>query len=232
MRKRILFHFHTHHSIDSNLLPQEIVEFAVQNRIDILAPTDHSTIRGSRDVRELAQPHGIETIIGAEYSSDYGDIIGLFLQDDAYSRNAGEIIQEIHAQNGLAILPHPYRSHHLTDDFLDSFDGIEVFNARLPEQLNRLAGELAAMLKKPAFFGVDAHLREELGLVIAEVEVNGNEPLINAVRRGLFPVTLTQTTPAMIYRSRMIASAKRGTPLRYLRSMAKMISARVKGATL
>lgn len=232
MRKRILFHFHTYHSVDSNLIPREIVDFAVQNKIDILAPTDHSTIRGSRDIRELAQQHGIETIIGAEYNSDHGDIIGLFLQDDAYSRNADEIIKEIHAQGGLAVLPHPYRSHHLTDEFLNSFDGIEVFNARLSEQLNRLASELAAMLKKPAFYGVDAHLREELGLVVTEVEIANNEPLIDAVRRGLLPVTLTQTTPAMIHRSRMIASAKRGTPLRYLRSMAKMISARVKGATL
>lgn len=213
-------------------MPQEIVDFAVQNKIDILAPTDHSAIRGSRDIRELAQPHGIETIIGAEYNSDHGDIIGLFLQDDAYSCNAAEIIQEIHSQDGLAVLPHPYRSHHLTDEFLNSFDGIEIFNARLPEQLNRLAGELAAMLKKPVYFGVDAHLREELGLVVAEIEIAANEPLINAVRRGLFPVSLTQTTPAMIHRSRMIASAKRGTPMRYLRSMAKMISARIKGATL
>ncbi len=232
MRKRILFHFHTNHSVDSNLMPPEIVEFAVENQIHVLAPTDHNTIRGSREVRELAEAHGIETIIGAEYSSDHGDIIGLFLQDDAYSRKAAEIIQEIHTQGGLAILPHPYRSHHLTDDFLHSFDGIEVFNARLPEQLNRLAWELSVMLKKPAFFGADAHLREELGLVVAEIEVNKGEKLIDAVRKGFHPVSLTQTTPAMIYRSKMIASAKSGTPVRYLQSMAKMLKARIKGAAL
>jgi predicted metal-dependent phosphoesterase TrpH len=232
MRKRILFHFHTHHSVDSNLMPQEIVEFAIENGIDILAPTDHSTIRGSRDIREIAAERGIETIIGAEYGSDHGDIIGLFLQDDAYSRKASEIIHEIHAQGGLAILPHPYRSHHLTDEFLHSFDGIEVFNPRIAEQLNRLASELAAMLKKPTFFGADAHLREELGLVVAEVEVAKGEKLIDAVRKGLHPISLSQTTPALIYRSKMIASAKRGTPVRYLQSMAKMLSARLKGATL
>ncbi len=232
MRKRILFHFHTSHSVDSNLMPQEIVEFAVENQIQVLAPTDHNTIRGSREVRELAEGHGIETIIGAEYSSDHGDIIGLFLQDDAYSRKASEIVQEIHTQGGLAILPHPYRSHHLTDDFLHSFDGIEVFNARLPEQLNRLAWELSVMLKKPAFFGADAHLSEELGLVVAEIEINKGEKLIDAARKGFHPVTLTQTTPAMIYRSKMIASAKSGTPIRYLQSMAKMLKARIKGAAL
>ncbi len=81
-------------------MPQEIVEFAVQNQIHVLAPTDHNTIRGSREIRELAEEHGIETIIGAEYSSDHGDIIGLFLQDDAYSRKASEIVQEIHGQGG------------------------------------------------------------------------------------------------------------------------------------
>jgi len=232
MRKRILFHFHTNHSVDSNLMPQEIVEFAVQNQIHVLAPTDHNTIRGSREIRELASEHGIETIIGAEYSSDHGDIIGLFLQDDAYSRKASEIVQEIHGQGGLTILPHPYRSHHLTDEFLHSFDGIEVFNARLPEQLNRLAWELSVMLKKPAFFGVDAHLSDELGLVVTEIEVNKGEDLKDAVRRGFNPIALTQTTPAMIYRSKMIASAKRGTPIRYLQSMAKMLRARIKGAAL
>lgn len=213
-------------------MPHEIVEFAIQNQIHVLAPTDHNTIRGSREIRELADRHGIETIIGAEYSSDHGDIIGLFLQDDAYSRNATEIIQEIHAQGGLAVLPHPYRSHHLTDDFLHSFDGIEVFNARLPEQLNRLAAELAALLKKPAFFGADAHLRDELGLVVAEIEIDAKEKLIDSVRKGLLAVTLTQTTPALIHRSRMIASAKRGTPFRYLQSLARMLKARFRGAVL
>ncbi len=33
------------------------------------------------------------------------------------------------------------------------------------------------MLKKPAFFGVDAHLSDELGLVVTEIEVNKGEEL-------------------------------------------------------
>lgn len=227
-RKRIIFHLHTRHSVDSNLAPRDIVAFAAANGIQVLAPTDHHSIRGAREIRELGAEHGIETIIGAEFSTDHGDIIGLFIEEDIFARKAQEVIEEIHAQGGLAILPHPYRHHHLTDQVLDSVDGIEVFNARLTEQLNRLAGELAALLKKPFFYGADAHLLPELGLVRTEVEVHGGEPLRAAVARGLHPVQLQATRPAHIYRSKMIASARRRTPIRYLRSLSKMLLCQIR----
>ncbi len=226
--KRILFHFHTRHSVDSNLAPRDIIAFAAANGIQVLLPTDHHTIRGAREIRELGAAHGIETIIGAEFSTDHGDIIGLFIEEDIFTRNANEVIEEIHAQGGLAILPHPYRHHHLTDQVLDSVDGIEVFNARLAEQLNRLAGELAALLRKPAFYGADAHLLPELSLVQTEVEIRGGEPLRAAIARGLHPVQLQSTRPAHIYRSKMIASARRRTPMRYLKSLSKMLLCQIR----
>lgn len=228
MRKRILFHFHTKYSLDSNLAPRDIVTYAAANGIRVLAPTDHHTIRGAREIRELGAVHGIETIIGAEFTTDHGDIIGLFIEEDIFAREAHEVIEEIHAQGGLAILPHPYRHHHLTDQVLDSVDGIEVFNARLAEQMNRLAGELAALLKKPLYYGADAHLLPELGLVRAEVEIRGGEPLQAAVARGLHPVQLLATRPAHIYRSKMIASARRRTPMRYLKSLSKMLMCQIR----
>lgn len=232
MRKRVLFHFHTHRSVDSNLLPEDIVEFAVANKIEVLAPTDHDTIGGAHEVRKIAERHKIETIIGAEYATDHGDLIGLFLTDDAYSRKSTEVVEEIHHQGGLAIIPHPYRSHHLTDGFLESCDGIEVFNSRLPEQLNRLAGDLAGLLKKPQFYGVDAHVREELGLVVAEIEIKSGESLKTAFQRGMFPISLSQSTPEAIFRTKMIAAAKRGTPVRYCRSLFKFLNARIRKTKL
>ncbi len=232
MRKRILFHFHTHHSVDSNLRPEQVVEFALANEIRVLAPTDHNTIRGAREIRELARSHKIETIIGAEFSTDHGDIIGLFIEEDLFTRDAHEVMQEIHQQNGIVVLPHPYRHHHLTDQILHGVDGIEVFNARLSEQLNRLAGELAAELNKPLFYGADAHLLPELGLVVAEIEQRKGESLKEAVKRGFHPTKLNQTKPALVYRSQMIASARRRTPGRYLKSFSKMLMCRLKNKRL
>ncbi len=232
MRKRVLFHFHTHYSVDSDLTPEAIVDFARANAVQILAPTDHNTLRGAREIAELAGEHGIETIIGSEFSTDHGDIIGLFLHEDVFSRKAMEVLDEIHHQNGLAILPHPYKRHHLTDHILHGVDGIEVFNARLGASLNRLAGELAVELKKPHFFGADAHLFSELGLVIGEIDCQTNETLRESFARGMKAVQLHSTTPAAIFKSKMIASRRRGTPIRYLKSMVGMWSAQWKGARL
>jgi predicted metal-dependent phosphoesterase TrpH len=47
---------------------------------------------------------------GAEYKSENGDIIGIFIEDEIKSKTAFEIIADTKAQGGLVILPHPLKN--------------------------------------------------------------------------------------------------------------------------
>ncbi len=222
MSTRVLFHFHTIYSDDGCITPANVVEFALANDIGVLAPTDHDTIRGSLEIRKLADQHGIRVVIGAEYSSERGDIIGLFLKNDVTARDAMGIIREIKEQGGLVVLPHPYRSHRLSDELLHSIDAIETYNARLPKELNDRAAELAEGLRLPQFVGSDGHLTRELGLVIGEIEESPHETLRETLNAGLAPLIVQQARLADIYRSQMVKAARRRRPLRWVKALIRM----------
>jgi predicted metal-dependent phosphoesterase TrpH len=223
MKTRILFHFHTRYSYDSNLAPEVIVDFASANDIAVLAPTDHDTIRGALEIRKLAFDRGIRTIIGAEYLSDRGDIIGLFLNEEILARDAEGIIREIKSQGGMVVIPHPYRSRPLADELLQYVDGIEVFNSRLPAHLNAQGKALADRLLVPHFVGADAHLARELGLVIGEIDETPGQSLRQSLAKGMQPVVTQPTLLTDIHRSQMIRARRIQRPGLWLRSFGKMI---------
>jgi len=223
MTTRILFHFHTVYSDDGCITPDAAVQFARANSIGVLAPTDHDTIRGSLEIRKLADRYGIRVIIGAEYSSECGDIIGLFLKEEVVARDAKGIVREIREQGGMVVLPHPYRSHQLPEWLLNSVDAVETFNARLSKELNDRATELAQRLRLPQFVGSDAHLAKELGLAIGEIEKSPNQSLREMLSSGIRPVVTRQTRLADIYRSQMVKAVRRRRPLLWAKSLVRMI---------
>lgn len=161
-----LFHIHTKYSFDSILSPKSVVEYAIKNGYSLVAITDHDTIRGSVEARDYAAYHHyeLEVIIGAEYSTEKGDIIGLLLKEEVRGQFAEDIVCNIKAQKGIVVLPHPYKGHHLDEELITNCDIIEVYNSRANELQNRKAGELAITHKKPTLVGSDAHFYRELHL--------------------------------------------------------------------
>jgi len=130
--------------------------------VDALIVTDHNTIKGSLEVRDLARGSPA-VVVAAEYQSEKGDIIGLFLKEEIRSRRSEEIISEIHAQGGLVVLPHPYKGHLLDSALLSGVDLIESYNARCSEEDNSRAEKLARQWNRPVLAGADAHCSLELG---------------------------------------------------------------------
>ena len=61
-------HSHTLYS-DGELKPQELLERAKKNGIDILAVTDHDTFKGSEEAYEIAPNIGMRAIYGMELST-------------------------------------------------------------------------------------------------------------------------------------------------------------------
>src|SRR5215467_7154838 len=162
MSYRCLFHVHTASSFDSLLSPAKIVTRAREMDVHVLIVTDHNTIQGALNVQALVNGHPPLVIIAAEYQSEKGDIIGLFLTEEVRSRHSEQIIRQIHAQGGLVVLPHPYKGHALDEALLAGVDLIETHNARCPDRDNSQSGELARQWNRPFIAGADAHCSLEL----------------------------------------------------------------------
>lgn len=160
------FHIHSKYSFDSILEPKKIIKVAKKKGLDGVAITDHNTIKGSLEAKKINDNPNFLVIIGSEINTEMGDITGLFLNEEIKSRNSMEVIDEIHEQGGIVVLPHPYRGHEVNElgKILDRIELMEVFNARNNELQNRKADELATACKVHTIAGSDAHFSSEIGL--------------------------------------------------------------------
>ncbi|MDP9244245.1 MAG: PHP domain-containing protein [Chloroflexota bacterium] len=174
---RGLLHVHTWHSFDSLLPPAAYLAYARRSRLDFLCVTDHNTLAGSLEVARRNTDPRLEVVIGAEYATDRGDLIGLFLREEVRSRRFADAAAEIHAQGGLALLPHPYRGRVTDPSRYETVDLIEVFNARSSDASNAAARADAERLKKPVTAGADIHTAWELVRDGTLVELCGEGPL-------------------------------------------------------
>lgn len=196
-------HVHTRHSFDSATDPTALVKRSVELGIDVLAVTDHDSWQGSVDAREAAARLGLPltVVLGSEFSTEQGDVIGLFLTRDLHEKNAPKLCDAIHAQGGLVLLPHPCKWHRLDDELLARVDLIEIYNGHTGRADNTRARELAQMRDLPELAGPDAHLLDELGLarVLFEGEKPKDEP---SLKEALLHATRTFVTrPGSIWHS-------------------------------
>jgi predicted metal-dependent phosphoesterase TrpH len=125
-------HIHSKYSYDSLLDPKKIIKVAKRRGLDIIAITDHETIRGGIETQKLNQSRDFHVIIGCEINTEVGDIIGLYLNEEIKSRNSIEVIEEIYSQGGFVILPHPFRGHKLQKILFEKIDALRFLIQELP----------------------------------------------------------------------------------------------------
>jgi predicted metal-dependent phosphoesterase TrpH len=165
-------HVHSIYSYDSFLRPELLIKIAKKRNLDGIAVTDHNTIKGGLRTRAIA-PKGFLVIPGAEIKTEKGEIIGLFIEEEITSRLFDEVKKEIMAQEGITLLPHPYRNKYCDPErLMDSIDALEVLNARTSPSLNDKALRLAEKYSKPKIGGSDAHYRFEIGRVYTKIPGN------------------------------------------------------------
>ncbi len=166
---------HTYRSYDSGAQPKSIVAQCIKTGLDCIAVTDHNSISGALEVRELAP---FQVIIGEEIKSSGGDIIGLFLQEEIpKGLSPKETVQAILSQGGLVMIPHPFdrlRSSVITHDALtevvDQVDTIESFNAHNLFHQDNLKAESFAQKHQLIQVAVsDSHTHRELGSTYMEL---------------------------------------------------------------
>lgn len=157
-------HIHSKYSYDSILEPKTILKIAKKRKLDGIAITDHNTIKGGMTALQENCNPCLDVIVGAEIKTDIGDVIGLYLEEEIHSRIFYDVVEEIHNQNGVAVLAHPFRNRsNYSQDELNDVDLIEGFNARSPRRANLEAQRMALSAGKMMTAGSDAHNFFEIG---------------------------------------------------------------------
>lgn len=164
MKQVLEMHLHTHHSKDSLMQIPKIIHIAKERGLTGLAITDHNTFQGVHEAQKYNKDPSFFIIPGMEIKTEFGDVIGLFLISEIKSRKYTKVVQEIHAQKGLVVFPHPFsKNSSFKKTLLNDIDLIEVFNSRNKSIWNEKATEIALQEKIPAIVGSDAHNYFEVG---------------------------------------------------------------------
>jgi predicted metal-dependent phosphoesterase TrpH len=156
-------HIHSKYSHDSLLDPSKIIKISIKRGLNGIAITDHNTTKGGVEAKKANKNLDFEIIVGSEIKTEYGDIVGLFLNEDIKSRKFIEAIEEIQNQGGLSVLAHPYRQYNFPEKIIHHFDYIEGFNARSKPWQNQKSHVLASEFNKNVIAGSDAHFSFEIG---------------------------------------------------------------------
>lgn len=169
-------HIHTRYGDGMATVPQLLDHVERRGGIDVIAVTEHDTLRAGAEARELAsrQARPYEVICGMEVTTLDGHLLALFIEHPIASfRRIEPSLADIHAQGGLAIVPHPlsWLTRSVTPKVFDRvaaltgndgvyFDAIEEYNlspagrvtSAKARRLNRERLGLAAVGSSDAHF--------------------------------------------------------------------------------
>lgn len=219
-------HTHSRFSFDGVMSPNQIVRIARRNGLSAIAVTDHNTVAGGMRAAQENKLPDLLVIVGAEISTEVGDILGLFLHEEIRSRKSNEVIAEIRGQGGFVILPHPYQHHSsLTEELLTRFHAVELHNGRVAHDYARRARvDFAERYGLAELGNSDAHLFWEIGRARTRLEIDRlNEESIRfalANRHCHALKELPGRSNAAVYISKII---------KHLRSVPVSVVSRVKG---
>ena len=214
-------HIHSDASHDGRMSIAEIVRLAKAAGLSGVAVCDHDVV--------LTQPPSeadVLVIPGAEFSTEHGHLLGLFLHEPIGKLPFAETVAAIRAQGGLAVLAHPFehsRDAARLEPLVPMLDGVEVFNGRADRKIPDANARAHAFAEKHGlrqFAGSDAHLPREIGN--GTVTLSVPELTLDAVRTALLtqPVLVAGQRGASldVARSQLTKLKKRGAPPhRYLK---------------
>jgi len=170
-------HVHTKYSSDGKSSIKEVVSRAEQIGLSGIAITDHNVLKGALEAKGI--PSNIEIIPGCEITLNNGKhIIGLYLTKEMNKNDLDSVILDIHNQEGLAMLPHPFRAksgllnnYKMTDnnrlkEIASKFDLIEIYNPTCSYNENLHAFNLWKTMKANVIkiSASDAHTAWQLGI--------------------------------------------------------------------
>jgi len=182
-------HIHSIYSLDSFTQPKEIIKTAIKKKLEIIAITDHNTIKGGLVTFNEKKKFNTDLfiIVGEEIQTNIGDVIGIFLNEEIKSKNINEVLDEIIDQDGLVVLPHPMKHHNLLllNSFLNKIEFIEILNARSPLSIENM--NIIHSYNKKELGSSDAHFTFEIGKCYTRIDTplnpNSYDDLPSLIRK-------------------------------------------------
>lgn len=178
-------HVHTVGSYDAHTRREDLPAIIKSRGLDGVAVTEHNTFDPPKYIDALILP-------GVEISSRDGHIIALGINEMIPpSLPADETIQEIHKQDGVAIIPHPY------DPVCECIkiarlktrpEAVETVNADALSFYisNWLARRDATKFKLPQVGASDSHIPQTIGdaYTIVDAKSRDLKDILDGIRSG------------------------------------------------
>ena len=194
------FHIHTKYSLEPIMLgifkttplygPEQLIKHAIKKKLDVIAITDHDTIKGAKLGEKLIKKSGSNLILikGEEVSTKDGHLIGLGLEENIKpGLSAEETIDKIKKQGGISIAPHPFTAYGLGKKILNlKLNAVETKNlwAMFLNQ-NGKANRHATKLNLAKVGSSDAHSLSAVGKVYTKVtsKQRNVDAVLNAIKQ-------------------------------------------------
>ena len=103
-------HLHTRVSDGLATVDELLTYVEHETDLDLIAVTDHEDVSGGQRARDAAARGGLrfEVVVGAEVTTNQGHLLALGIERCPRSfRSIEKTLEDVHAQGGLAIAPHP-----------------------------------------------------------------------------------------------------------------------------
>jgi predicted metal-dependent phosphoesterase TrpH len=194
-------HCHSEFSPDGLITFEGMLRTAQRRGIGAICITDHDTVEGAFEFQRRARAKGspLQIVVGEERTlEDNSHLIGLFLREHIRSSRLADAIEEIHADGGAVLLPHPYRRgdgllraiQQPTAEHIRGIDAFELFNAKSSFADNARARTLVD-LSLGVFGGSDAHYESDIGQCVCEMPLRGGvEDTLRAMLKRELPFTV------------------------------------------
>lgn len=200
--KYVEIHCHTTHSNSKTTecltTPLQLVKEAKKKGLSAIAITDHDTMSGYHAAKKYAKRHGITLIPAMEIDGNQrGQILAYGIKTAIKpGKSPIELIKEVHAQGGIAIIPHPFdveRRMENVHEVIKHADGLEGRNYGA---VNNWKARRFAKAKnvKVVTGGSDAHHRSLIGTVVLGFDDScvTVKDYLTAMKNGEFQVVTTR----------------------------------------
>ncbi len=164
-------HAHSSHSHDGRDPVRELLNSAINKKLDIISITDHNTVNGSLEAIEVVDSEHLPLIVlpGVEISTQEGHLLAYGVCEDFDSGiSMRETANLVKKAGGVTAVAHPFQVHRhgvlRLSKVIDMVDAVEVFNAKFYIGFcNRLANYFATKYQKSSIAGSDAHCSDAIG---------------------------------------------------------------------
>lgn len=176
-------HIHTNSSFDSDSSIREIIQRAKSLDLNGIALTDHNVLFSPIKAKKKEKESGLHIIPGEEILTEYGEIIGLYMQEQIINNSFIEVIEALNDQGAIIVLPHPFRCHLKISYLASKVHAIEIINNKSRITQNLSAKRLCKKYNKAGVAGSDAHTINEIGKAITLLLGNDEESFRKAIKK-------------------------------------------------